>query len=197
MITFTKTVFVKSAAKTSDFPRDELKHIVLAGRSNVGKSSAINSLVCRKNFARVSATPGKTVFVNFFKVDEAFWLVDLPGYGFAKTSEAERKRFSSLIDEYFKTQKNKIATLYLLVDARHKPTADDVAMLDYAKAEGIKTTVIASKSDKLKKNEIDPSLLLIKETLSFKSTDTIIPFSAEKNFNRDLFISDIIKAVQE
>ncbi|MBQ7624727.1 MAG: YihA family ribosome biogenesis GTP-binding protein [Clostridia bacterium] len=197
MINFTKTVFVKSAAKASDFPTDELKHIVLAGRSNVGKSSAINSLVCRKNYARVSATPGKTVFINFFKVDESFWLVDLPGYGFAKTSESERKRFSSLIDEYFNTQKKKIASLYLLVDVRHKPTQDDVAMFEYAKATGINITVIANKTDKLKKNEQDAALQLVKETLLLEDTDTLIPFSAEKSFNRDLVISDMLKAVQK
>ena len=192
-----KTVFVKSVASQRDFPKDLKKQILFAGKSNVGKSSTINALVGRKNFARVSAKPGKTVFVNLFDVDKSFWLVDLPGYGFSLTSEAERQRYSKLIDDYFADQSSKVARLYIIVDARHEPTNNDCNMVTYARECNLPMTIIANKIDKLKPSQIQPSIDLIRETLELTQEDLIIPFSAEKGTNKGLIIEDIKRAVTE
>lgn len=194
---FTKAVFVKSAADESSFPKDDLKRMVFVGRSNVGKSSTINSIVGKKNFARVSSVPGKTVFVNLFKIDGKIWLVDLPGYGYSKTSKQERERYSALIDRYFELDRDNIARIYMIVDARHKPTADDVLMADWIKAYGLPATVIANKLDKLKKSEVVPNMERIRETLGFDGTVKLIPFSAEKHTNREMIYKDILEAVEE
>ncbi|MBO7275449.1 MAG: YihA family ribosome biogenesis GTP-binding protein [Clostridia bacterium] len=192
-----KTVFIKSVASQRDFPKDLKKQILFAGKSNVGKSSTINALVGRKNFARVSAKPGKTVFVNLFDVDKSFWLVDLPGYGFSLTSEAERQRYSKLIDDYFADQSCKVARLYIIVDARHEPTNNDCNMVTYARECNLPMTIIANKIDKLKPSQIQPSIDLIRETLELTDEDLIIPFSAEKGTNKGLIIEDIKRAVTE
>ena len=192
-----KTVFVKSVASQRDFPKDLKKQILFAGKSNVGKSSTINALVGRKNFARVSAKPGKTVFVNLFDVDKSFWLVDLPGYGFSLTSDAERQRYSKLIDDYFADQSCKVARLYIIVDARHEPTNNDCNMVTYARECNLPMTIIANKIDKLKPSQIQPSIDLIRETLELTQEDLIIPFSAEKGTNKGLIIEDIKRAVTE
>ncbi len=192
-----KTVFIKSVASQRDFPKDLKKQILFAGKSNVGKSSTINALVGRKNFARVSAKPGKTVFVNLFDVDKSFWLVDLPGYGFSLTSEAERQRYSKLIDDYFADQSCKVARLYIIVDARHEPTNNDCNMVTYARECNLPMTIIANKIDKLKPSQIQPSIDLIRETLELTDEDLIIPFSAEKGTNKGLIIDDIKRAVIE
>ncbi len=192
-----KTVFVKSVASQRDFPKDLKKQILFAGKSNVGKSSTINALVGRKNFARVSAKPGKTVFVNLFDVDKSFWLVDLPGYGFSLTSDAERQRYSKLIDDYFADQNSKVARLYIIVDARHEPTNNDCNMVTYARECNLPMTIIANKIDKLKPSQIQPSIDLIRETLELTQEDLIIPFSAEKGTNKGLIIEDIKRAVTE
>ncbi len=192
-----KTVFIKSVASQRDFPKDLKKQILFAGKSNVGKSSTINALVGRKNFARVSAKPGKTVFVNLFDVDKSFWLVDLPGYGFSLTSEAERQRYSKLIDDYFADQYSKVARLYIIVDARHEPTNNDCNMVTYARECNLPMTIIANKIDKLKPSQIQPSIDLIRETLELTDEDLIIPFSAEKGTNKGLIIDDIKRAVTE
>jgi GTP-binding protein len=192
-----KTVFVKSVASQRDFPKDLKKQILFAGKSNVGKSSTINALVGRKNFARVSAKPGKTVFVNLFDVDKSFWLVDLPGYGFSLTSDAERQRYSKLIDDYFADQSSKVARLYIIVDSRHEPTNNDCNMVTYARECNLPMTIIANKIDKLKPSQIQPSIDLIRETLELTQEDLIIPFSAEKGTNKGLIIEDIKRAVTE
>ena len=145
--------FVISAAKKADFPRDQLPQVVFAGRSNVGKSSVINCLLGRKNFARVGNSPGKTTHINYFKVDNRLYLVDLPGYGYAKVSQAERIRWGKLIEQWF--QDPSLMTLGVqIVDARHKPTADDCVMVDWFKQSGKPFIVVANKLDKLKKSEM-------------------------------------------
>ena len=194
---FRKTVFVKSAAKASDFPRDMIPRVVFVGRSNVGKSSTINAVVGKKGFARVSSVPGKTIFVNLFQVDEKGWLIDLPGYGYSKTSKEERDRYSRLIEDYFAADQENISRIYMIVDARHKPTADDVTMVQWVRHYGCPLTVVANKLDKLKKSEVEPSLARIRETLMLSEEDVLIPFSAEKGTNCDLLKADIQNAIEE
>ena len=175
--------FVISAAKKADFPRDQLPQVVFAGRSNVGKSSVINCLLNRKNFARVGNSPGKTTHINYFLIDRQLYLVDLPGYGYAKVSKAERDRWGRLIEQWF--QDPSLMTLGVqIVDARHKPTADDCTMVECFKQSGKPFIVVANKLDKLKKSEIEPNLLQIKTTLQIDDAVKVIPFSAEKKIGR-------------
>lgn len=175
--------FVISAAKKADFPRDRLPQVVFAGRSNVGKSSVINCLLNRKNFARVGNSPGKTTHINYFLIDRQMYLVDLPGYGYAKVSKAERDRWGRLIEQWF--QDPSLMTLGVqIVDARHKPTADDCTMVECFKQSGKPFIVVANKLDKLKKSEIEPNLLRIKTTLQLDDGVKVIPFSAEKKIGR-------------
>jgi len=176
--------FVRSATGPKDFPRDPLPQVAFAGRSNVGKSSVINRLLSRKNFARVGSAPGKTTHINYFRIDDKLYLVDLPGYGYAKVSQQEKARWAGLIQSWF--DDSSLMTLgVLIVDARHKPTADDRTMCDYFKASGKPFVVVANKLDKLKKSEIEPNLALIRETLELPETVKVIPFSAEKGTGRE------------
>ena len=180
--------FVISAAKQADFPRDQLPQIVFAGRSNVGKSSIINCLLGRKNFARVGNSPGKTTHINYFLVDEQLYFVDLPGYGYAKVSQAERARWGRLIESWF--QDPSLMTLGVqIVDARHKPTADDITMVECFKQSGKPFIVVANKLDKLKKSEIEPNLLRIRTTLQLDDAVKVLPFSAEKKIGRSELFS--------
>lgn len=180
---FNKVEFVLSAASREGFLRDGLPQLAFAGRSNVGKSSVINRLVNRKNFARVGASPGKTSQINYFRLDGAAYLVDLPGYGYAKVSKAERDRWGRLMEAYFAS--GLISLGVMIVDARHKPTADDVTMASWFRDTGCPLVVAANKLDKLKKSEIDPNLALIRQTLSLGEGDLLLPFSAEKGVGRE------------
>lgn len=183
-INFNQAEFVLSAASSSQFVRDGLHQLAFAGRSNVGKSSVINRLVNRKNFARVGASPGKTTQINYFKIDNKLYLVDLPGYGYAKVSKAERDRWGKLMENYFRSA-GLISLGVLIVDARHKPTADDVTMHDYFVQTGCPVVIVANKLDKLKKSEIEPNLALIRETLSLRDDETVVPFSAERGDGKE------------
>lgn len=171
--------FVRSAAKPSDFPRDGLPQVVFAGRSNVGKSSVINRLLNRKNFARVGSAPGKTTHINYFSIDQKLYLVDLPGYGYAKVSKQERERWGRLIEVWF-TDTQRMALGMLIVDARHRPTADDCTMAQVFLCAGKPFLVVANKLDKLKKSEIEGNMLLIRETLALPDEIPLVRFSAEK-----------------
>lgn len=177
-VNFNKVEFIRSAVSPRDFLRDGLPQLAFAGRSNVGKSSVINRLVNRKNFARVGASPGKTSQINYFRLDGAAYLVDLPGYGYAKVSKAERDRWGRLMEAYFAS--GLISLGVMIVDARHKPTADDVTMASWFRDTGCPLVVAANKLDKLKKSEIAPNLELIRQTLDLREGDVLIPFSAEK-----------------
>ena len=190
-INIQKTEFVISAAKKADFPRDQLPQVVFAGRSNVGKSSVINCLLGRKNFARVGNSPGKTTHINYFKVDNQLYLVDLPGYGYARVSQAERARWGRLIEHWF--QDPSLMTLGIqIVDARHKPTADDCTMIECFKQSGKPFIVVANKLDKLKKSEIEPNLLQIKTALQLDDSVKVIPFSVEKKLGRTELLSLVL-----
>ena len=183
-INFNKVEFILSAATSKQFLRDGLKQMAFAGRSNVGKSSVINRLVGRKNFARVGASPGKTTQINYFKIDNRLYLVDLPGYGYAKVSKAERDRWGKLMEDYF--QSSQLIDLgVLIVDVRHKPTADDVTMCNWFKHSLCPMIVVANKLDKLKRSEIEPNLQCIRETLSLTEQDALVPFSAERGDGKE------------
>lgn len=184
---FQKAEFVRSAAGVCDFPRDGLPQIAFAGRSNVGKSSVINRILGRKNFARVGAAPGKTTHINYFKIDGQLYLVDLPGYGYAKVPKAEKERWGRLIESYFASPE-RITLGIMIVDARHRPTANDCIMADWFKSTGCPFVVVANKLDKLKKSEIESSLKQIREELELDETVKLIPFSAEKGTGREELI---------
>ena len=187
-----KAAFVKSAASHTQFIHSDLPSVVFAGKSNVGKSSVINRLLNRKNFARVGASPGKTSHVNYFLIDEKLYLVDLPGYGYAKVSQSERDRWAKLMEKFFSEAEN-IDLGVMIVDARHKPTADDVTMADWFKSSGRPFVVVANKTDKLKKSEVDVNIALIRETLALPEELLLIPISAENGMGRDLLLAEIMK----
>ena len=189
-INFNKAEFVLSAVKPSSFIRDGRPQVTFAGRSNVGKSSVINRLLNRKNFARVGATPGKTTQVNYFRIDDKIYFTDLPGYGYAKVSKEERDRWGRLMENYF-AEEGLISLGILIVDARHKPTADDVTMCDYFKSTACPMVVVANKLDKLKKSEIEPNLALIRQTLTLDDNVQVIPFSAEKGTGKTELLAAI------
>ena len=188
--------FVRSAAKPTDFPRDGLPQVVFAGRSNVGKSSAINRLLNRKNFARVGSAPGKTTHINYFLIDKKFYLVDLPGYGYAKVSKQERDRWGRLIEAWF-ADTDLMALGILIVDARHRPTADDCTMAKVFLSSGKSFAVAANKLDKLKKSEVEGNLLQIRETLNLPKTVSVIPFSAEKGEGKSQLSGEILNCLED
>lgn len=191
-INFNKVEFVLSAVKKSTFVRDGRPQVTFAGRSNVGKSSVINRLVNRKNFARVGATPGKTSQINYFLIDKQIYFTDLPGYGYAKVSKDERDRWGQLMEDYFQ-EEGLITVGVLIVDARHKPTADDVTMCDWFKGTGCPMIVVANKLDKLKKSEVESNMQRIWETLELDEEDILIPFSAEKGTGK----TELLAAIAE
>lgn len=189
-----KAEFIKSAAAASDFIRSEIPAIVFSGKSNVGKSSVINRLLCRKNFARVGQSPGKTIHVNYFLIDEKAYFVDLPGYGYAKVSRSEKERWGKLMESFFAAE-GLITLGVMIVDSRHKPTADDVTMAQWFAAAECPLVIVANKADKLKKSEIEPNLALIRTTLSLPDEVPVVLFSAENGTGRDALMAEILKYV--
>lgn len=189
-----KAEFILSAVAPKNFLKDGLPQVAFAGRSNVGKSSVINRLLNRKNFARVGAAPGKTIHINYFKIDDTFYLVDLPGYGYAKVSKNERDRWGKLMESYFAHPE--LMTLgVMIVDSRHKPTADDCTMAQWFKDTGCPLIVVANKLDKLKKSEIEPNLQTIRDTLELAEDTLIVPFSAEKGTGKEELLRAIFTGI--
>ena len=182
--------FVLSAASPKDLLADGLPQIAFAGRSNVGKSSVINRLLGRKNFARVGAAPGKTTHVNYFRIDDRFYLVDLPGYGYARVSQGEKERWARLMESYF-ARPERITLGVLVVDARHRPTADDRQMADWFRGTGRPFVVAANKVDKVKPSARTESLDLIRSVLE---APELIAFSAEKGTGRDDLLARVLTA---
>lgn len=189
-----KAEFIKSAANPSGFIHGDIPNIVFSGKSNVGKSSVINRLLNRKNFARVGQSPGKTIHVNYFLIDKKAYFVDLPGYGYAKVSQSERARWGKLMEQFFATE-GLITLGVMIVDSRHKPTADDVTMAQWFKSTQCPLVVVANKCDKLKKSEVEPNMALIRQTLELGDDILLIPFSAEKGNGKDALMSEILKYV--
>lgn len=192
---FQNVEFLISAAAPKDFPKNRLPEIAFAGKSNVGKSSVINRLLQRKNFARVGDKPGKTIHVNYFLIDRKCYLVDLPGYGFAKVSQSEKERWGKLMEDYFAA--GRIDLGVLIVDYRHPPTNNDITMANWFLESGCPFVVVANKMDKLKKSELAPNLEIIRRDLNLPETCPVIPFSAEKGDGRDVLVRHILDAVKE
>jgi GTP-binding protein len=184
--------FITSAVKVTDYPEDKLPQIVFAGRSNVGKSSFINSILNVKNIARVSQTPGKTRLINFFMINKEFYLVDIPGYGYANVSKQELIKFAEMIDEYLAN--SHIALGVLLLDIRRIPNEDDLLMYNYFKQVGFNTLIVLTKADKLSSNQKQKQLKLIKEKLQVG--EHMITYSTQTKENRDKIWELIQKAVE-
>ena len=191
---FQKVEFLISAASPKDFPKNRLPEIAFAGKSNVGKSSVINLILQRKNFARVGEKPGKTIHVNYFTVDSKCYFVDLPGYGFAKVSASEKARWGKLMEDYFAA--NRIDLGVMIVDYRHPPTNNDITMANWFIESGCPFVVVANKMDKLKKSELEPNLKTIREDLALPEGTPVIPFSAEKGNGREELVRLILDAAE-
>lgn len=176
--------FITSAVVESQYPTDQRAEIAFVGRSNVGKSSLINTLTNRRKLVKVSGTPGKTRLVNFFLINNEFYFVDLPGYGYAKVSKEEKKSWGKVIETYL-FNRHQLKKIVLLVDCRHKPSEDDIIMYKWIKHYNYDTVVIATKIDKLTKNELQKSLKLIKDTLELKPTDELLTFSSLKKKGKE------------
>jgi len=184
--------FLKSVTEPKNFITDDRPQIVFAGKSNVGKSSVLNCVLRRKNFARVGQRPGKTVHINYFLIDNKAYFVDLPGYGYAKVSKTERARWGKLMEQYFGAELIDLGVM--IVDSRHKPTTDDCIMANWFKQTGCPLLIVANKIDKLKKSQIEPNIAVIRETLELFEEAEIIPFSAEKGMGRDVLVARLLAA---
>ena len=191
---FQNVEFHISAAAPKDFPRDRLPEIAFAGKSNVGKSSVINRILNRKNFARVGDKPGKTIHVNYFTIDRTCYFVDLPGYGYAKVSQSEKERWGKLMEDYFASQR--ITLGILIVDARHAPTNNDITMARWFMDTGCPFVVVANKVDKLGSTKIAPNMKVIRQDLELGEEVPLIPFSAEKGTGKDELVKYILSAAE-
>lgn len=187
--------FLISAARPSDFPQNRLPEIAFAGKSNVGKSSVINRLLNRKNFARVGEKPGKTIHVNYFTVDKVCYFVDLPGYGYAQVSQKEKERWGKLMEDYFAADRIDLGVM--IVDCRHAPTNNDITMAQWFLDSGCPFVVVANKLDKVKKSQLKGNLQIIREDLELPDDCPIIPFSAEKGDGKDDLLRMIYKVVEK
>lgn len=186
--------FMLSAASIKTLPKRIFPEIVFAGKSNVGKSSVINRILNRKNFARVGEKPGKTIHVNYFLIDKSCYFVDLPGYGYAKVSQAERDRWGRLMEDYFAS--GRVDLGIFIVDARHAPTQNDITMAQFFIDSGYPFVVVANKLDKVKKSQIEANIQTIREELELPEECPIIPFSAEKGTGKDELVRCILNAVE-
>lgn len=165
------------AVRTSQYPTDMKDEFLLVGKSNVGKSSFINTILARKNFARTSSKPGKTQTLNFYLVNDKFYLVDVPGYGYANVSKSTQKKFGLMIEEYL-TKRDNLKMVFMLIDFRHKPGENDILMYDYLKYYNLPVCLIATKYDKVKSSQKDKQEKIIKETLKIKEEDSLVLFSS-------------------
>ncbi|MEG0371486.1 MAG: ribosome biogenesis GTP-binding protein YihA/YsxC [Clostridium sp.] len=186
-----KSDIYATAVAPSQYPETGFPEIAFAGRSNVGKSSLINSLVNRKSLVRTSSTPGKTRVINFFVVNDAFYLVDLPGYGYAKVSKTEKSKWGGMVEAYLNSREQ-LKLVVLLVDIRHEPTKDDKIMFDWMKATGSQVLVVATKADKLTRNHRNTSLVKIRKFLQMTESDILMHFSSQTKEGREE-LWDIIK----
>jgi len=187
--------FKTSAVKPTQYPDDGMCEIAFVGRSNVGKSSLINTLTNRRKLVKVSGTPGKTRLINFFTINNKLYFVDLPGYGYAKVSKSEKATWGKMMEQYL-INRPELKKVALLVDCRHKPTGDDVMMYDWIKHYGYEIIVVATKKDKLTKNELQKSSKVIKETLKLGKEDKILFFSSLKKEGKEELLEEIFKGLE-
>jgi GTP-binding protein len=180
----TNAEIVISAVSKSQYPNDQLPEIALAGRSNVGKSSFINKLIARKSLARTSSKPGKTQTLNFYKINDAFYFVDVPGYGYAKVSKTEREKWGKMMEEYFQSRET-LKVVLLITDIRHEPTKDDIQMYEFLKYYELPVIVVATKLDKIPKGKRAQHLKRTIQTLQVEKGDLVIPFSSETGEGKD------------
>jgi GTP-binding protein len=181
-----------TAVRVSQYPSDNKPEFLLVGRSNVGKSSFINTVIGRKNFARISSKPGKTQTLNFYEVNNSFYLVDVPGYGYAKVSNKVQEKFGKMIEEYLKSRVN-LKHVFLIIDYRHKPTGDDELMYEFLKYHNLPVTVVATKYDKVKKSQIKKQNELIISTLKLLNSDKLVNFSNITKYGKD----EILNIIEE
>lgn len=183
-----------SAVRRSQYPTDGLPEFIMLGRSNVGKSSFVNTLLNRKNLARISSKPGKTSTINFFNVEDTFYLVDVPGYGYADTSKEDIRKFGLMVEEYLQ-KREELKRVFLLIDFRHKPTNDDVLMYNFLKYYQIPVTVVATKADKVSSRDFDRNVKQVKETLDLVVGDNLIVFSSLSKLGKEAILKDIEAAI--
>ena len=183
-----------SAVRQSQYPTDNKPEFLLVGRSNVGKSSFINSIIERRNFARISSKPGKTQTLNFYNINDDFYLVDVPGYGYANVSKERQQKFGMMIEEYLENRSN-LKEVFLLIDFRHKPTQDDLLMYNFLKYYDINVTVVCTKVDKVGKTLREKQEKLIKETLNINEDDSFILFSSSTKLGKSAVVNIIDKIV--
>lgn len=190
----TKAEIVTSGVNKDHYPNSHLPEIAMAGRSNVGKSSFINKIVGRKNLVRISSKPGKTRTLNFYTINDAFYFVDVPGYGYAQVSKEEKEKWGTMMEEYFETREQ-LKVVVQIIDMRHKPSKDDIQMFDYLSHLGKPIIIIATKQDKISKNKRHKHLKEIKQHLVNERGVTIIPFSSETGENKELVWREIEKYI--
>ncbi|WML36000.1 ribosome biogenesis GTP-binding protein YihA/YsxC [Clostridium sp. OS1-26] len=187
--------FIISAVAAAQYPSDNRVEIAFVGRSNVGKSSLINTLTNRRKLVKVSGTPGKTRLVNFFLINNEFYFVDLPGYGYAKVSKVEKESWGKVIETYL-TKREQLKKIVLLIDCRHKPSTDDINMYKWIKYYNYEAIVVATKIDKLTKNELQKNLKMIRETLELNPNDKLLTFSSLKKMGKEELLEVIAETVQ-
>lgn len=181
---------------TSKLPVNTLPEIAFAGKSNVGKSSLINALMCRKSLARTSSQPGKTQTINYYNVNKEIYFVDLPGYGYAKVSKTEKEKWGKMIERYLNTS-SQLKKVYLLVDIRHEPNANDKQMYDWVIESGYEPVIIATKLDKINRSQKDKHVKMLREGLKLRKGTLVIPFSAETKQGRDEIYADIMSVINQ
>jgi len=191
-----QTEFVISAVRPNQYPDDGLPEIALAGRSNVGKSSLINRMIQRKNLARTSSQPGKTQQLNYYRVNEEIYLVDFPGYGYARVSKKQREEFGVMIETYLRDREQLVLQL-LVIDIRHEPSKDDVLMYEWLKYYEIPTCIVATKADKIPRSKWDKHLKVIKESLGAEKDIPVVLFSSETGLGRDELWAKILQAIND
>ena len=196
MLKIKKAELETVAVKTAQYPPDTMPEVAFAGRSNVGKSSLLNLLTGRKSLARVSGSPGKTRTINFYKVNDAFRIVDLPGYGYAKVSKSVTENWGEMMETYLRGREG-LKKVIQLVDVRHAPSAQDVQMYEYLKHYGLDGIVVATKADKVSRNELQKCIRVIRNTLELSPEDLVIPVSALKRTGQDILLGEIEKLLEE
>ena len=187
---------VVSAINKNQYPSEGLPEIALVGRSNVGKSSATNALLNRRNFARTSQTPGKTRTINFYKINNEFYFVDLPGYGYAKVSKSEKDKWGVIMERYLQ-DRQELCAIFLLVDIRHEPTNDDVMMYEWIKHFGYNCVVIATKADKISRGQYQKHISIIRKKLQLEKDEKVIPLSSSKKTGVEDVWNEIIAQYKE